>query len=110
MPSLVSALSALAVVSFALATPIWRANQTFTIYEAVPMPFVPGPVLSLQIYQKYGVIPPPEVLAAAAAAVDAIEDGTVAATPTEDDFNYLSPVTIGGQTLNLKVDTGSPDL
>jgi hypothetical protein len=110
MPSLVSALSALAVISFALATPIWRANLTFTIYEAVPMPFVPGPVLSLQIYQKYGVTPPPEVLAAAAAAVAAIEDGTVAATPSEYDFNYLSPVTVGGQTLDLKVDTGSTDL
>jgi hypothetical protein len=74
------------------------------------MPFIPGPVLSLQIYQKYGVIPPPEVLTAAAAAVDAIEAGTVAATPYGYDFSYLSPVIIGGQTLNLKVDTGSADL
>lgn len=103
MPSLVSALSVLAVVSFALATPIWRANQTFTIYEAVPKPFVPGPVLLLETYRKYGVIPPPAVLAAAA-------DSSITATPSEYDLNYLCPVIIGGQTLNLDLDTLSPDL
>src|SRR5271168_4207011 len=79
MPSLVSALLALAVVSFALATPIQRSNQTFTVYEDVPKPFVPGPVLLLEAYQKFGVIPPPEVLAAAAA------ESSVTATPSEYD-------------------------
>jgi hypothetical protein len=104
MPSLVSALLALAVVSFALATPIQRSNQTFTIYEDVPKPFVPGPVLLLEAYQKFGVIPPPEVLAAAAA------ESSVIATPSEYDFRYFCPVTIGGQPLNLQFDTGSADL
>jgi hypothetical protein len=104
MPSLVSALSVLAVVSFALATPIWRANQTFTIYEEVPKPFVPGPVRLLKIYQKYGIIPPPEVVAAAVAS------SSVTATPERNDWFYLCPVTIGGQTLNLDLDTGSADL
>ena len=104
MPSLVSALSALAVVSFTLATPIWRANQTFTIYEEVPKPFVPGPVRLLQTYRKYGIIPSPEALAAAAAS------GSVTATPTLYDLYYTCPVTIGGQTLNLDFDTGSADL
>ena len=105
MPLLVSALSALAVVSFALATPIWRTNQTFTIYEEVPKPFVPGPVRLLQTYRKYGIIPPPEALAAAAVA-----SSSVTATPTQYDLYYLCPVTIGGQTLNLDFDTGSADL
>jgi hypothetical protein len=104
MPSLVSALSALAVVSFALATPFWRANQTFTIYEDVPKPFVPGPVRLLKTYQKRGVIPPLDILAAA------VESSTVTAVPEEDDFEYLCSVTIGGQTFNLDFDTGSADL
>ena len=107
MPSLVSALSALAVVSFALATPIWRANQTFTIYEKVPKPFVPGPVRLLQTYRKYGIIPPTEALAAAAAAV---ASGSVTANPTLHDLEYTCPVTIGGQTLNLNFETGSAHL
>lgn len=36
--------------------------------------------------------------------------GTVAATPEAGDVEYLAPVTIGGQTLNLDFDTGSSDL
>lgn len=38
------------------------------------------------------------------------QDGTVAATPEENDVEYLAPVTIGGQKLNLDFDTGSSDL
>lgn len=37
-------------------------------------------------------------------------DGLVTNTPTTGDTEYLSPVTIGGQTLNLDFDTGSSDL
>ncbi|KAK0620799.1 aspergillopepsin-F [Immersiella caudata] len=36
--------------------------------------------------------------------------GIVTATPEDGDIEYLSPVTIGGQTLNLDFDTGSADL
>ncbi|OAA67099.1 extracellular aspartic proteinase [Niveomyces insectorum RCEF 264] len=36
--------------------------------------------------------------------------GSVANTPTAGDVEYLAPVTIGGQTLNLDFDTGSSDL
>lgn len=36
--------------------------------------------------------------------------GTVQATPVTYDAEYLCPVTIGGQTLNMIFDTGSSDL
>jgi aspergillopepsin I len=38
-------------------------------------------------------------------------DGSVTATPSDQyDSEYLCPVSIGGQTLNLDFDTGSSDL
>jgi hypothetical protein len=103
MPSFVSSLSALAIVSLAAATPIRRAKQAFTVHEDVAKPFTPGPVQMWKTYQKYGVAPPPDVSAAAT-------DSTVTATPEQYDSEYLCPVTIGGQTLNLDFDTGSADL
>jgi aspergillopepsin I len=103
MPLLISSLSVLAVVSLAAATPIRRVKQAFTIHEDVAKPFTPGPVQMWKTYQKYGVVPPADVLAAATG-------GSVAATPEQYDSEYLCPVTIGGQTLNLDFDTGSADL
>ncbi|OCK87226.1 acid protease [Cenococcum geophilum 1.58] len=38
------------------------------------------------------------------------ETGEVAATPEQNAALFLSPVTIGGQTLNMDFDTGSSDL
>jgi hypothetical protein len=105
MPSLVSALSALAVVSFALATPVRRANKTFTVYEDVPKPRVPGAVQLSKAYRKFGATPPRDVLAAAA-------DGSVTAWPQAADWEYLCGVYIGvpEQLLYLEFDTGSADL
>lgn len=103
MPSFISTLATLALVSFASATPIRRTKQAFTIHEDVAKPFTPGPVLMWKAYQKFGVACPPDVKAAAA-------DGSVTATPQQYDSEYLCPVTIGGQTLNLDFDTGSADL
>jgi hypothetical protein len=47
---------------------------------------------------------------ASAAAAGANSTGTVAANPGENAALFLSPVNIGGQTLNLDFDTGSSDL
>ncbi|KAK3948335.1 aspartic peptidase domain-containing protein [Pseudoneurospora amorphoporcata] len=38
------------------------------------------------------------------------EVGVVTATPEQDDVEYLAPVKIGGQTINLDFDSGSSDL
>lgn len=46
----------------------------------------------------------------AAAANTTAGVGQVTATPEQGDVEYLSPVSIGGQTLNLDFDSGSSDL
>jgi hypothetical protein len=52
-------------------------------------------------------------VASATATANAPDDGgsgEVTATPEENESEYLSPVAIGGQKLNLNFDTGSADL
>ncbi|KAL9104150.1 MAG: hypothetical protein Q9163_000897, partial [Psora crenata] len=44
------------------------------------------------------------------AAGDGVAVGRVATTPGHHDSVYLCPATIGGQTLNVNIDTGSSDL
>lgn len=53
-----------------------------------------------------------KVAAAAPAAGNATGtgNGKVTATPEKGDVEYLSPVMIGGQTINMDFDTGSSDL
>lgn len=46
----------------------------------------------------------------AAAAAPNNQSGTVAANPSNNAALFLSPVDVGGQTLNLDFDTGSSDL
>jgi hypothetical protein len=48
--------------------------------------------------------------AAPAAAAEKNQSGTVMATPEQNAALFLSPVDIGGQTLNLDFDSGSSDL
>ena len=105
MPSFTSAFLALAIASVSSATPVRRtpAKAAFTLEQSVPKPFLPGPAQLMRAYQKFGADVPASVAAAAS-------DGSVTATPEQYDSEYLCPVTIGGQTLNLDFDTGSADL
>ncbi len=64
-----------------------------------------GPASVAKVYGKFGKAAPADVAAAAAN-----NDGTVTASPEQYDTEYLCPVSIGGQTLNLDFDTGSSDL
>jgi hypothetical protein len=82
MPSFITTLSALAILSFASATPIRRAKQAFTVHEDVAKRFTSGPVLMYRTYQKFGAAIPPDIEVAAA-------DSSVTATPEQYDSNSL---------------------
>jgi hypothetical protein len=65
-----------------------------------------GPAAYAKAFKKFGK-PMPHDLAVATG-----NDGSVTATPPigSDDSEYLCPVDIDGQILNLDFDTGSADL
>ena len=83
-----------------------------------------GSAALLRAYQKYGWAPPvtantyvttngpstAPVNEKLATGDSSGGEGTVTATPYVHDSEYLVPVTIGGQTMNLNLDTGSSDL
>lgn len=103
--------AAWALSSLAAASPIELVEQrdlkqAFTIHQSVPKQWIlSGPAAVLSTYRKFSKPAPQDVVAAAAA-----NDGIVSASPTQYDSQYLTPVTIGGQTVNLDFDTGSADL
>lgn len=59
-------------------------------------------------YRKYGATMPEAEVITAVTSYNG--DGEVVATPAQFDSEYISPVSLGGQTLNLVFDTGSADL
>ena len=100
------ALVALASTSPADYIPLEKRGAAFKVPQTVPKPFIlSGPSAMLYTYRKYKASPPSDVVSAAAN-----NDGTVTANPTQYDSEYLCPVSIGGQTVNLDFDTGSSDL
>lgn len=108
MPSLTSLLAAGTLSSLALAMPLARSAapvKGFSVAQSVPVPPKSGPAYLRDAYRKYNKPVPAHVEAAAEAG-----QGSVTATPEQYDTEYLCPVTIGGQTLNLDFDTGSADL
>lgn len=60
-----------------------------------------GPAALLSTYHKYNKRAPKNVKSAAA-----VDHGTVTASPFDYDKDYQTPITIGGQTLNLQINTG----
>lgn len=94
-----------AIASSAFASPVnngkWSVQQT-----PVGNYTKNGPRALAAAYSKYKAAIPADVVAAAAASTT----GSATATPESDDEAYLIPVSVGGQTLNLDLDTGSSDL
>ena len=104
MPSLLHLGLAAMLFATASAAPV---RSGFTVHQvAKNKGFIrSGPRVNAETYLKYGKSMPKDV-----AHAFATQQGTVSANPEEYDSEYLSPVTIGGQTLNLDFDTGSADL
>ena len=105
----ISAASALVSLAQALPSeyaPVEKRGLAFKVDQTVAKSrILSGPAAMAKVYGKYNKPAPEDVKSAAAN-----NDGTVTASPEQYDSEYLCPVTIGGQTLNLDFDTGSSDL
>ena len=89
-----------------------KTAERFTIHqdaEKLPGRKLAGPIALAGIYDKYSTAIP-QAVAAAAQKAAGDNDGTVEAAPEQYDSEYLSPVNVGGTTLQLDFDTGSADL
>lgn len=107
-----SAAASALLISIAAASPIELeqrdfSKKAFTIHQSdEPKEFIQsGPAAVLSTYEKFGKTAPQDVVTAAAA-----NNGVVTASPSAYDSQYLTPVNVGGQTVNLDIDTGSADL
>jgi hypothetical protein len=104
----------------ALAAPTQHLKKrSFKIPRVQQHDYVPdGTVALRKAYMKYGlgslatypgVNFTPKVTAANKVA-NQTEDGEVPASPTQNDAEFLSPVSVGGQMLVLNIDSGSSDM
>ncbi|KAL8947323.1 MAG: hypothetical protein Q9222_006379 [Ikaeria aurantiellina] len=100
--------AASAIFALASASPFEKRviKKDFSVKQTIPKPTIKsGAAAVAATFYKYGKQPPANVKAAATG-----NDGSVTTSPTEFDSEYLTPVTVGGQQLNLDFDTGSSDL
>lgn len=108
----------------ALASPIQSKKRSFKISRIRQRNYVPNGAIALRkAYTKFGIngtaiLPEldeattvvPVSKAAASTSSNGSESGEVTASPTQDDAEFLSPVSVGGQTLVMDFDTGSSDM
>lgn len=99
-------LAGLASVTSAVPTGSSR-KSTFTVNQKARPVAQPKslnlPGMYAASLSKFGAVVPASIKAAA-------ESGTAVTTPEQNDLEYLTPVNVGGTTLNLDFDTGSADL
>ncbi|KAH7057176.1 aspergillopepsin A precursor [Macrophomina phaseolina] len=92
-----------------------RAGQGFSLQEQVyGKRLKNGPIALGNLYKKIGVEMPSEVLDAFAVATESQAPANTAsttATPVNQfDTAYMIPITLGGSTVMVNLDTGSSDL
>lgn len=95
-----------------------RKKRSFTVPRVQQHNYVPDGTFALRkAYRKFGfgtldTFPSTNFAPKLAAANNGntTEDGEVSASPTQNDAEFLSPVTVGGQTLVLNFDSGSSDM
>jgi hypothetical protein len=63
----------------------------------------------LRAYAKHNLIPTREMPSAFLSELQKRQDGSATASPS-NNAEYLVPVSVGGETLNLDFDSGSADL
>lgn len=105
MPSFTTLVAAAAMMAVSVAAP---TKQGFSVPQVATNSGTKayGQHLTHKVYKKFNKEPPSHVVEAAAAVT-----GKVTATPGDEyDSEYICPVTVGSQTLQLDFDTGSSDL
>jgi hypothetical protein len=116
---LVSAL----LFAVALSAPTQSKKRSFKVPRIRQRDYVPDGTIALRkAYNKFGLndfgtipeldvsttlIPFSELDASGGSGTD---NGQVSATSSQNDAEFLSPVTVGGQTLVMDFDTGSSDM
>ncbi|ORY13823.1 aspartic peptidase domain-containing protein [Clohesyomyces aquaticus] len=109
MPSITSLTAIVALLGLVAASPVdIEKRKTFTLAQVERKQFLKnGAASKAKTFRKFGLAVPDNVLAAAAAG----PTGSAPAVPADQyDSLYLSPVDVGGTTLQLDFDTGSADL
>ena len=105
---------ALAVAAQAAPTAEKRATNAFSIPAVHNTQHVRnGTAAMLKAYKKYGLKPTQQFSDSFINEITASrkrQDGSATASPASNNAEYIVPVTIGGQTLNLDFDSGSADL
>ena len=98
---------ALGLASVASALPHAQPRKGFTVNQLTRQTANPKtlnlPAQYAKFLAKYGATVPQSLK-------DAASKGTAVTKPEEYDSEYLTPVDVGGTTLNLDFDTGSADL
>lgn len=112
---MISLTTVLALAVAAQAAPTVRAtSSSFSIPAIHNVKHVRnGTAAMLKAYNKYGLKPSQVFSNSFLSEIGASwkrQDGTVTASPDPTDAEYLVPVTVGGQQLNLDFDSGSADL
>lgn len=96
-----------------------RKKRSFKIPRVQQHDYVPDGTFALRkAYRKFGFgsldtfpgVNFTPKLAAANNGGNGTENGEVPASPTQNDAEFLSPVSVGGQTLVLNFDSGSSDM